>query len=105
MDWQFTGGISLLPESGSLSETADIWNGIVGIRGKLTFGDRWFVPYYLDVGSGSSDLTWQGQAGIGYAFHWGNVLLVYRDQIFDSGAGIIERLRLTGPAVGVGIRF
>jgi hypothetical protein len=35
------------------------WDAIVGLKGRATFGEehRWFVPYYLDVGTGESSLT------------------------------------------------
>jgi hypothetical protein len=44
------------------------------------FGDRHarFVPYYLDVGTGDSKLTWQGIAGLGYAFSWAEVIGTWR---------------------------
>lgn len=107
LDWRVTAGAGLLPESGSLSATEDMWNGVAGIRGKLRFGGgRWVVPYYLDVGAGTSDVTWLGLAGIGHAFGWGDVLLAYRDQGFDAGDGsLVGRLHLSGPAVGVGFHF
>ncbi len=107
LDWQISGGIGLLPPSGSFSEAANIWNGIAGIRGRVQFGrHRWFAPYYLDVGTGSSDFTWQGMGGIAYGFGWADVMLTYRDLLFDAGeSSLLGRLRLTGPGLGVAIRF
>ena len=29
---------------------------------------NWYVPDHLDVGTGESDLTWQGMVGMAYAF-------------------------------------
>jgi hypothetical protein len=106
LDWDLAAA-GLLPQSGSHSQTENLWNGVAGIRGRVGFGgSRWFVPYYADVGTGSSDWTWLGTAGIGCAFGWGDMLLSYRDVVFDAGeTNLIERLRLTGPALGVGIRF
>ncbi len=45
----------------------DNWYTIVGVKGRLNFGAsrEWFVPYCIDVGTGESDLTWRGVAGIG----------------------------------------
>jgi hypothetical protein len=34
----------------------------------------WFAPFYLDVGTGATKLTWQGFAGVGYAYRWGDVV-------------------------------
>jgi hypothetical protein len=41
----------------------------VGVKGRYTFGDdgKWFVPFYLDVGTGQSQLTWQISSGLGYS--------------------------------------
>jgi hypothetical protein len=46
----------------------DNWDAIVGVKGRLNFGadGRWFVPYYLDVGTGDSDMTAQLATGVGY---------------------------------------
>lgn len=53
LDWQFTGGIGLLPASGSLSQTEHLWDAIVGVRGKVKLGaGNWFATYYLDVAQG-----------------------------------------------------
>ena len=81
---------------------------IVGGRSSLAFGNRqeWFVPYYVDVGTGDSDLTWQAIAGIGYAFGWGEVLAAWRylDYKFKSGDKV-EDLTFNGPAIGVAFRW
>ena len=63
LGYQFIGNISALPlaASGSSRVTESFWDGIIGVKGRLSFGDdrKWFVPYYLEVGTGQSDLTWQ----------------------------------------------
>ena len=86
----------------------DNWDGIVGAKGRLGFGPRreWFVPYYVDVGTGDSDLTWQGIVGIGYAFSWGEVIAAWRylDYDFKSGQKI-ESVNLNGPAIGVAFHW
>jgi len=64
------------------------------------------VPYYLDVGTGSSEFTWQAMAGVGYRWHWGSVFGAYRYLSFDEGdQKFIRDLSLGGAAVGVGFRF
>jgi hypothetical protein len=72
-DWRLTvtapGGGRSFPASGSISESVDLWDGIVRVRGQIKLGrSHWWVPYYLDVGTGSSAFTWQGMAGIAYGF-------------------------------------
>lgn len=86
------------------SQRGKLWNGIVGVKGH--YGEKWQVSYYLDVGTGDSDLTWQAMAGVGYRFRWGNVFLVYRYLDFRQGEeDFIRDLNFGGPAVGVGFRF
>jgi len=50
------------------------WDGILGVTGQVWLGDgRWYMPYYMDVDTGSSNRTWQALLGLGYAFDWGDV--------------------------------
>ena len=94
-----------LPER-ELSEKKTLWHGIAGVKGKFDFNDRWFAPYYLDVGTGDSKLTWQAAAGVGYGFDWGDVTLSYRHLSFDQKSGkLIDDLSFSGPALGVNFRF
>ena len=90
---------------GSGETSTSYWDGIVGVKGRWSFGDhhQWYVPYYLDLGTGGSQFTWQGIAGIGYAFNWGEVVAAWRyvDYQFNHGAD----LSLNGPAVGVAFRW
>src|SRR5512145_125859 len=74
-DWQLTATVNLpnttltFPRSGSAEKSEDIWSAIVGAKGQAKLGaSDWFVNYYADIGGGSSNFTWQGVAGIGYAF-------------------------------------
>lgn len=106
--WEFSANVSGVGRQGSSEAELQNWDGIVGVKGRLNFGARreWFVPYYLDVGTGESDLTWQAMAGIGYAFGWGEVVGGWRylDYEFKSGKKI-EDLNFSGPMVGVAFRW
>jgi len=111
VEWSFQGDIGSLPPS-SRSGSRDIkltnWDAIVGVKGRFApLGDRaWFVPYYADVGTGDSDLTWQAAIGIGYQFGWGNVTAYYRylDYRMKSGQ-LIDTVNLSGPMIGVGFHW
>jgi hypothetical protein len=102
------GPIVLPGRSGSKQVDESLWDGIVGVKGRYAFGEdrRWFVPFYLDAGTGQTRLTWQGAAGVGYAFHWGEVVAMYRylDWNADSGDPI-RNLNMGGPLVGVTFRW
>ncbi len=83
-----------------------VWDGIVGVRGKINLNDNWYLPYYADIGTGQSDLTWQVLAGVGYQFKWGDVLLAYRylDYEFESDRAL-DDLNISGPALGAKFYF
>lgn len=72
---------------------------------QLTASD-WFVPYYLDVCSGSSNLAWRGLAGIGYGFRSGDITRAYCHLYYDQGSDkLIQQMRFSGPALGALFRF
>jgi len=102
-------GLVVLPDrSGNKSVSASVWDGILGVKGRYAFGDesKWFVPFYLDVGTGQMRLTWQGAAGVGYAYHWGEVVALYRYLDWNAQSGKpLEKLDLGGPMIGVTFRW
>jgi hypothetical protein len=112
-DWQLSatvtgpGGAQTFPASGNISRRTDLWDGIIGVRGRARLGEGpWFVPYHLDVGTGSSTFTWQGLVGIGYAFKWGDALFGYRRLYYDqSGDKLLQDFRFSGPTFGASFRF
>jgi hypothetical protein len=108
LDWSFAASVDSLPgRTGSVGQGVDLWDGVVGFRGNVQFGGgKWFVPYYLDAGAGTSKFTWQGMLGIGYSFSWGDMLLVYRYLSFEQGdEHPVQRLYFSGPALGATFRF
>lgn len=112
-DWELAAAVSgpgpgqTFPSSGNASRREDIWDAIIGMRGRVSLGEsEWFMPYYLDVGTGSSRLTWQGLVGIGYRFKWGDALLAYRHLAYDqSDDKLFQDFRFSGPALGGSFRF
>jgi hypothetical protein len=111
IDWQLSGNVGsvALPDRAG-DRTAGIrnWDAIVGLKGRATFGaeQRWFMPYYFDVGTGDSSLTWQVMTGVGYAFGWGSVIGAWRHVDYDMKSGkSIESLSFDGPGVAVAFRW
>ena len=106
-DLSFSGPDGVLGRSGDTSDRINVWDGIVGVRGAVGLGGDWFLPYYLDIGAGNySNWTWQGWAGIGYRFDWGDVVLAYRNLSYStSGDEIVEDMRMAGPALGATFRW
>ena len=112
-DWQLSlevtgpGGGQTFPRTGSISQREDLWDGVVGVKGRVWLGkSNWSLPYYLDVGTGSSSLTWQGMLGIAYSYKWFGATLVYRHLYYDmKGDNLVQDMRFSGPAFGLNFRF
>lgn len=108
-DLNFSGPEGIIGRAGSHSEQIKVWDAIIGIQGRVRLGDdsNWFLPYYLDIGAGNhSNWTWQGWTGLGYAFDWGDVMLVYRNLSYaTSGNEAFEDMRMGGPALGATFRW
>ena len=106
-DHRRPGGGQTFPRTGGISEKVVLWDGIVGVRGRIPLGgSHWSIPYYFDIGAGSSQLTWQWLLGIDYSFKWGGVMLAYRDLYYDQKDDkLLQDLRFSGPALGVTFRF
>ena len=92
------------PRTGSISKRANLWDGIVGLRGRAKINDRWHIPYYVDAGAGGSKLTWQAMTGVTYGYHWGDLGLVYRHLSYES-SGTVQKLSFSGPAFSLGFHF
>jgi len=111
VNWNITGTIAGLPlgdYTGTAEAGLENWDVVVGARGNFTFGanNTWFVPYYLDVGTGDSDLTWQGIAGLGYKFRWGETVAAWRHLSYDLPSdSAIADIEFSGPAIGVIFRW
>ena len=104
--WTVTGDIGEYPlpgNSGKARVSATNWDAVIGIKGYRYLGDggKWVLPWYLDVGTGDSDFSWQAMAGFGYHFGWGEVLLTYRyfDYEFENDSPLKD-LSFYGPMIG-----
>jgi hypothetical protein len=84
VDWTLSASVTLpdgtpvLARSGSLGASRDVVDGVIGARGRWQIDSRWAVPWYVDVGTGTSRFTWQAFAGASYAFGWGELLFAWR---------------------------
>ena len=54
--------------SRTFSDSGDVLDGVIGLRGRTPLSEKWFLAYYLDVGTGDTDSTWQALGGVGYHF-------------------------------------
>jgi hypothetical protein len=109
LDWTTNGTAHniLVRFEGSVSTASRYADGIAGIKGRAGFGQtlHWFVPYYGDIGTGESKMTWQVAAGLGYASRCGEIVASYRfmDYRFTSSSDG-DSLRYSGPMLGIAFR-
>jgi hypothetical protein len=109
LGWQLTGSFGAIsPQTGRGDASFDQWDAIVGVKGRYAFGDarQWVVPFYIDLGTGDSEFTWQAMLGLSYAFGWGDVNIAWRYLDYDlkSGSPILNA-NFNGPAFGVTFRW
>ena len=94
-----------------IATNKEVWVGydahgarLYDIEGNLK--KHWYLPYHFDIGGGDSDLTWRANAGIGYRFDWGDILLTYSYMYYDKGdSGLVKDLDIYGPQLGVVFHF
>jgi hypothetical protein len=99
-------GIILPARTVARSQSTELWDGTVGLRGKINLGEHWYISYHGDIGTGDSDLTWQLFTGIGYRFSWGNIRLGYRYLKYEQDEDkALQDLELSGPVMGLGFLF
>ncbi len=111
VDYALTGNIGqfALPDrSGRRELKEQNWDAIVGVKGRagLDANGKWFAPFYLDIGTGESKLTFQASAGVGYQFGWGDVIASWRYLEYDMKSGKpIEQLDFNGPQIAAAFRW
>lgn len=107
LDYDFSGDFGQFVgpgRAGRAEANLNYWDAVVGVKGRYRFGENkeWFIPYYVDVGTGDSDLTWQAFTGIGYTFSWGSLLGGWRYLDYDfKSSSKVEKLDFNGPMLGV----
>ena len=107
LKWNFSGPLTLFPQSGKLEQGGNAWDAIGGIKGHFGFpGSHWFIEYYADAGTGDSDFTYQGMASVGYGWRWADVQLGYRYLHYEPGEKrFIKNLSFYGPTLGIRFHF
>ena len=102
------GPIASAQRSGTSETSETLWDGIVGTKGRYAMGDsgKWTLPFYIDVGTGQSRLTWQAAVGLSYAFSWGELTGMWRYVSYDMKSGSpVEDLSFNGPMIGATFRW
>ena len=97
------------PLGTTLKSNTTVTNPIVGVKGRYKLGDSdYFVPFYLDVGGGvdGTQITSQGILGVGKAYDWGDLMLVFNDVYYQTKSkNTTSNLNFYGAALGVSFKF
>lgn len=92
--------------SGQLNRSTTLVDGIVGLRGHVELGGGFHLPYSADVGTGSSRVTWQAAAAIGYRASWADVSLGYRHVAYvQGGNALVQDFSFSGPLLAMKFTF
>lgn len=92
--------------TGRLSANEQLWDGIIGFRGRIDLGSGFYLPYAADVGGGGSNLTWQVQGGVGYSTGWAGVVAGYRYLSYSqNGNALIQELNMGGAFIALNMKF
>jgi hypothetical protein len=111
LNWTISGSLGPIDpaaRSGSSELSDTVWDAIIGVKGRYVFGGnrQWAVPFYLDVGTGQSQNTFQAAGGISYAFQWGEVNALWRYLSYNfKSTRAIEDVAFSGPQIGVVFRW
>lgn len=84
-------------------------DAIAGVKGRVRIADSLFyVPFYVDAGGGSSTakFTTQETLGVGYAFEYADVSVVYNNLYYSmSNNNKSSYVNMGGPMVAATFRF
>jgi hypothetical protein len=111
-NWQLTANITdpngdvVLTKTGSISKRADLWDGVIGVKGRGMLSEHWFIPFYADIGTGSSSLTYQLDGGLAFTWGWGSTGLMYRYLHYDQKDDkFLQDLKFSGPELTLAFHF
>ncbi len=96
-----------LSRNGSLTVGNTYFNVIGGAKGRINIPDsKFYLPYYIDIGTGALPFTWQIYGGVAYkAADWVDVSLGYRYMTFQNNSGAVHDLSMNGIILAGNFRF
>lgn len=90
----------------NIDDSDHIWDGIIGLQGKINMTERLYLRYYFDIGTGDSKTTWQAIGGLEYQFKFLDLIAGYRYLKWDfDNSPVFNDLTLSGPYVGLKFYF
>jgi hypothetical protein len=82
---------------------ADVWDGVIGFKGRHNYPDGYYLNYYADVGGGGSSFTWQAVANFSYDYKKFTGVVGYRyiDWDFGKDTPNVDDMAIHGPYMGI----
>ena len=81
--------------------SGEVWDGVVGFKGRHNYSDGHYLNYYADVGAGDSKLTWQAMANFAYDYKKFTGIIGYRYLKWNfKNDSLIDDMRVHGPYLG-----
>jgi hypothetical protein len=107
--WNITGNLGPITpagRSGEVSAKLSNWDAIAGVKGRYALDGNWSFPFYADIGTGESDLTYQLAGGVSYRFSWGELSALMRYLAYEMKSGkMINEINFNGPMIGATFRW
>ncbi len=106
LDFEIDAGTPLGPRGRRVTESDDVIDAVIGLRGMTELNDKWYMNYLVDAGTGQSDYTWQALAGFNYRFKRVDAAFGYRylKYKFDDKT-LFDDMDVSGPYAGVRFHF
>jgi hypothetical protein len=93
----------------TLYSSVSATDAIGGVKGRVRITDsNFYVPFYVDAGGGSSvaKFTSQQVLGVGYAFEYVDISLVYSNLYYSMNKNQVSSyINMSGPALAATFRF
>lgn len=89
------------------SAQGDVWDGVIGFKGRHNYPDGYYLNYYADFGGGGSKLTWQAAMNFSYDYKKFTGIAGYRYLKWDFGKDTpaLDDMTIHGPYIGAKWRF
>jgi hypothetical protein len=99
LEFESTSKVNGLTRKSGVSD--QLWDGVVGFKGRHYYPDGYYFNYYADVGGGDSRLTWQAVANFAYDYKKFTGIVGYRYLKWDFGHGseVLDDMVIHGPYV------
>lgn len=97
-----------LSQGGTVSVSKVYFDAIGGLSGRINIpNSKFYLPFYVDVGSGGLPLTWQVYGGVAYSVKsWADLSVGYRHLVFENNSATgVQHMSLSGFILGANIRF